>query len=74
MVALSEIKRIFGDITDHKAAEIAGSGLPVPDLERIAVLLSGDTDHGVDIGELSPAAQDLLALLRRDDEAWEDEP
>ena len=68
-----EIKRIFGDITDHKAAEIAASGLSVLELEKIAVLLSEDTDHGVEIGHLSPEAQDLMALLRRDDEAWERE-
>lgn len=66
-----EIKRIFGDITDHKAAEIAASGLSVLELEKIAVLLSEDTDHGVEIGHLSPEAQDLMALLRRDDEAWD---
>ena len=68
-----EIKRIFGDITDHKAAEIAASGLSSAELEKIAVLLSGDTDHGVEIGHLSPDAQELMALLRRDDEAWEGE-
>ncbi|MDJ0639549.1 MAG: hypothetical protein QNJ20_11985 [Paracoccaceae bacterium] len=69
-----EIKRIFGDITDHKAAEIASSGLPVVELEKIAFLLAGDTDHGIEMGHLSPRAQDLLALLRRDDESWEDQP
>lgn len=69
-----EIRRIFGDITDHKAAEIAASGLREAELEKIAVLLSGDTDHGIEIGHLSPAARDLMALLRSDDEAWEGEP
>lgn len=70
----SEIKRLFGGISDHKAAEIAASGQPAAELEKIAILLSGETDHGIEIGHLSPGAQDLLALLRRDDEAWEGEP
>ena len=68
----SEIKRIFGDITDHKMAEVSASGLSTAELEKIAIILSGDTDHGIEIGHLSPTGQDLLALLRRDDEAWEE--
>ena len=74
LIEYDEIKRIFGDITDHKAAEVSASGLSVVELEKIAVLLSGDTDHGVEIGHLSPEAQALMAFLRRDDEAWEGEP
>ena len=73
MIEYSEIKRIFGDINDHKSAEISASGLSIAELEKIAVLLSDDTDHGVEIGHLSPLAQELLALLRRDDQAWEEE-
>ena len=73
LIEHSEIKRIFGDIADHKSAEISASGLSILELEKIAALLSEDTDHGVEIGHLSPEAQNLLALLRRDDEAWEEE-
>lgn len=69
----TEIRRIFGDITDHKAAEVAASGLPLVELEKIAALLSGDTDHGIEVGHLSPKAQELLVLLRRDAEAWEED-
>ncbi|MFC6637486.1 hypothetical protein GV827_21960 [Sulfitobacter sp. JBTF-M27] len=73
MTDYSEIKRIFGDITDHKAAEIEGSGLSAAELEKVAAVLSGDTDHGIEIGHLSPEAQDLMALLRQDEDAWDDQ-
>ena len=67
----TEIRRILGNITDHKVAEIAASGLPKEELEKIAILLSEDTDHGIEIGRVSPKGQDLFALLKRDDEVWE---
>ena len=36
-------------------------------------MLSGDTDHGLEVGHLSPEAQNLMALLRQDDDAWRSE-
>lgn len=68
-----EVKRLFGDISDHKVAEIISSGLPNAELEKIVVLLAGDTDHIRDTGRLAPKAQDLYNLLRRDEEAWEED-
>ena len=73
MTKYSDIKRLFGDITDHKAAEISASGISDAELEKIAVMLSGDTDHGLEVGHLSPEAQNLMALLRQDDDAWRSE-
>lgn len=72
VISYEVVKRLFGDISDHKTAEIINSGLPITELEKIALLLTGDTDHIRDTGRLAPQSQELLGLLRSDDEAWEE--
>ncbi len=71
LISYEEVKRLFGDIGDHKIAEIISSGLPIAELEKIVVLLAADAGHIRDTGRLVPESQDLYNLLRRDEEAWE---
>ncbi len=68
-----EIKRLFGDLTDHQIAEVLGSALPFPELERISMLLSQETDHMVEMGRLTPKGRDLYDYLLRTDEQWDPE-
>lgn len=72
-VDADEARRIFGDITDHALAEIVESGLDVAELEKIALLLAGDTDHVRERGRLSPEARRLYEILLPDEERWEDD-
>lgn len=72
-IGADEVRRIFGDITDHAVAEIVGSGVGVEELEKIALLLAGDTDHLRERGRLAPASRRLYELLLADEERWEEE-
>lgn len=72
-VRYEDVKRLFGNLADHKIGEIIKSGLPFCELENIALLLAGDTDHLRDFGHLSPRAQDLYNLIRTEDDDWADD-
>lgn len=70
-IRYEDVRRLFGDIADHKIGEILKSGLPFSEMEKIAVLLAGDTDHIRDFGRLSPEGQDLFNLIRTEQETSE---
>lgn len=69
----AEVRRILGDLTDHQVAEILGSGLSVAEVEKIGLLLSGDTDHLREMGRLTPRGREVYDLLRKRDDEWEDD-
>lgn len=69
----AEVRRILGDLTDHQVAEVLDSELPVAEIEKISLLLSGETDHMREMGRLTPEGRDIYNLLRKRDEQWESE-
>ncbi len=69
----AEVRRILGDLTDHQVAEILASRLSVAEIEKISLLLSGETDHTREMGPLTPEGRDIYNLLRKRDEQWEAE-
>ena len=71
IVSYTEIRRIFGDISDHQVAEIIVSGLPLAELEKIAILLAGDTDRLRESGRLTPKSQTVYDMLLANQEQWE---
>ncbi len=72
-IGAAEVRRILGDLTDHQMAEILGSGLSVAEIEKIGLLLAGETDHMREMGRLTPEGRDIYNLLRKQDEEWEAE-
>lgn len=68
-----EIRRILGDLTDHQVAEVLAGELSVLELEKIGLLLSGETDHMREMGRLTPKGRDIYNLLRKRDEQWDPE-
>lgn len=71
-ISREEIRRLFGDVTDHLAVEIATSGATISELEEVAAHLAQETDV---MGELerplTGRALRLYNLLRVQDENWE---
>ncbi|MYM56286.1 hypothetical protein [Thalassovita mangrovi] len=69
-----EVKRLFGDINDHMIVEIENSGATMVELEEVAAHLAQETDV---MGELerplTGRALQIYTLLRRADEAWEED-
>lgn len=69
-----EVKRLFGDINDHMIVEIENSGATMVELEEVAAHLAQETDV---MGELerplTGRALQIYNLLRRADEAWEED-
>ncbi|MCL5776840.1 hypothetical protein M1105_07555 [Limibaculum sp. FT325] len=67
-----DLMRLFGDIDEHKLAEIAASGATLAELEEVAAHLAAQTDV---MGELerplTGRALRIYELLRRDEEQWE---
>jgi hypothetical protein len=73
-VTRDEVKRLFGDISDHMVVEIEQSGATIVELEEVAAHLAQETDV---MGELerplTGRALVLYNMLRRLDEAWDEE-
>lgn len=73
-VTHEEVKRLFGDITDHVIVEILDSGATAAELTEVAAHLAQETDV---MGELerplTGRALRIYNLLRRDEEYWERE-
>lgn len=73
-VTRDEVKRIFGDISDHMVVEIEASGASLAELQEVAAHLAQETDV---MGEMErPLTGRALALfdaLRRLDEAWDED-
>ena len=69
-----EVKRLFGDINDHMIVEIMSSGATVSELNEVVAHLAQETDV---MGELerplTGRALEIYNLLRRADEAWEED-
>ncbi|MBR9650517.1 hypothetical protein [Thalassovita aquimarina] len=69
-----EVKRLFGDINDHMIVEIMNSGATMVELEEVVAHLAQETDV---MGELERPldgrALQIYNLLRRADEAWEED-
>ena len=72
-IRYEDVRRIFGDIAEHKIGEVLKSGLEFPELERIALLLAGETDQIREFGRLTPQGQDLFNLIRTEEDDWEDD-
>jgi hypothetical protein len=73
-VTAQEIRRLFGEINDHMVAEIEASGASMAELQEVAAHLAQETDV---MGEmerpLTGTALRLYTMLRRADEAWEED-
>lgn len=71
-VSHDELKRLFGDITDHKIVEIIDSGATIAELNVVAAYLAQENEV---MGELelplSGRARSIYDLLRREEENWE---
>ena len=69
-----EVKRLFGDINDHMIVEIMNSGATAAELNEVVAHLAQETDV---MGELerplTGRALQIYNLLRRADEAWEED-
>ena len=69
-----EVRRIFGDISDHMIVEILSSDATVSDLQEVAAHLAQETDV---MGELerplTGTALRIYNMLQRDEEAWDEE-
>ncbi|MDX1779878.1 MAG: hypothetical protein R3256_01035 [Thalassovita sp.] len=69
-----EVKRLFGDINDHMIVEIMNSGATASELNEVVAHLAQETDV---MGELerplTGRALQIYNLLRRADEAWEED-
>lgn len=70
----SDVKHLFGDIDEHKVAEIFESGASVAELEEVAAHLALESDV---MGELerplTGRALRIYELLRRDEEQFEED-
>ena len=68
----ADIRRLFGEINEHKIAEIMESGATISELEEVAAHLALETDV---MGEMERAltgrALRIYELLRKDEEGWE---
>lgn len=73
-VTHDEVKRMFGDISDHKIVEIIDSGATLAELTEVAAHLAQETDV---MGELerplTGRALAIYTMLRQDEEYWERE-
>ena len=73
-ISHDEVKRLFGDISDHMIVEIIESGATISDLQEVAAHLADETDV---MGEmrrpLTGRALQLYDLLRREDEGWQED-
>lgn len=71
-VSHDEVKRLFGDINDHKIVEIIDSGATIAELNVVAAYLAQENEV---MGELelplSGRARSIYDLLRREEENWE---
>ncbi|MDJ0630134.1 MAG: hypothetical protein QNJ44_17905 [Rhodobacter sp.] len=69
-----EVRRIFGDISDHMIVEILSSGANITDLQEAAAHLAQETDV---MGELerplTGAALTIYNMLQREEEAWDED-
>ncbi len=69
-----EVRRIFGDISDHVVVEILSSGATMSDLQEVAAHLAQETDV---MGELerplTGTALTIYNMLRREEEAWDED-
>lgn len=69
-----EVKRLFGDISDHMIVEIMDSGATMAELNEVVAHLAQETDV---MGELerplTGRALQIYNLLRAADEAWEED-
>ncbi|MBK0399791.1 hypothetical protein H0I76_11370 [Limibaculum sp. M0105] len=67
-----DIKRLFGEIDEHKMAEIIAGGASMAELEEVAAHLAAQTDVMGKLGRpLTGRALRIYELLRRDEEQWE---
>lgn len=71
-VSYDEVKRLFGDISDHKIVEIIDSGATIAELNEVAAYLAQETDVMGELErQLTGRASFVYTLLRRDEENWE---
>lgn len=70
---VDDLRRILGDLDDHKISEILALNPDIADLEEVAMCLAGDADLVTRAGHrLSAAAARIADLLPPEEE--EDEP
>jgi urease gamma subunit len=73
-VTHDEVKRLFGDISDHMIVEIINSGATVAELTEVAAHLAQETDV---MGELerplTGRALQLFTMLRAVDDLWQED-
>lgn len=68
-----DVRRLFGDIDDHKVAEIVASGATIAELEQVLAYLSRQTDVMGEMAKpLTGRAARIYELLRRDEETFEE--
>jgi hypothetical protein len=69
-----DVRRLFGDIDAHTAAEIVGSGASLAELEEVAAHLAAETDvMGEARRPLTGRALRLYELIRAQEQGWEPE-
>jgi len=67
-----DVRRLFGEIDEHKLAEIISGGATISELEEVAAHLAAQTDVMGELGRpLTGRALRIYELLRRDEEQWE---
>lgn len=68
-----EIKRLFGDLSDHMVAEIEDSGATMSELQEVAAFLADETGVMGDLRrELTGRALAIYELLRQRDAQWDE--
>lgn len=72
-ITSSDVRRVFGDISDHMVVDILATGATMSELQEVAAHLAQETDV---MGELerplTGRALQIYTLLRSLDERWED--
>jgi len=69
----ADVRRLLGDIDDHKLAEIVASGATIADLERAAAYLAQETDVMGELEKPLTGHAGLIYELVRRDEAESEE-
>lgn len=67
-----EVRRLFGDMSDHRITEILATGASLSDMQAVAIWLAGADDIlGDERRPLDGTAGRVCEIVARDD-AWND--
>ena len=69
-----DVKRLFGEISDHTVVEILDTGATLPELEAVAAYLAQEDDvMGKQRHPLTGRELQIHEMLQRQEDAWNED-